>query len=264
MLLLEIGNAQYQAASAFKNDVTQDGLKGLMPIVATNEHFNTTIQHNGVFIQALVQGWLTGQLQENIEIIPEDDDIQNDIHSVFDYGNLAPDVILNNMIDIVTSIKDDNGFTGMYPNYDKRSDVNASFAPINQEGESDVDGTISRYTNLELPMYHLTGWWDIFIDGQINTYNKILANISEKNQRNQKLVIGPWTHPTIAQNEVGDLVFPPSVFDLNLVTSLDFANANFSDLVSGELVNWFRYLLNFNEDKFIGEPKILIRESQNW
>ena len=35
-----LGNTQYQAASSIKNDVSQDGLKGLVPIVATNEMFN--------------------------------------------------------------------------------------------------------------------------------------------------------------------------------------------------------------------------------
>ena len=61
--------------------------------------------------------------------------------------------------------------------------LNASFAPINSAGESDGAGTFSRYNNLEVPAYHLTGWWDIFIDGQIETYNKIMDNTSNKTRQ---------------------------------------------------------------------------------
>ncbi len=260
-----LGNNQYQAASAFAVDVTKDGLKGMLPIVATNEHFATTIQHNGVFRQALVQGWITGQMGHNTQVDTSDNDIQNNIHSLFDYGNISEEEVLKRALDMITSTKDKNGFTGMYPNHIGHADINASFAPVDAQGESDPEGEYSRYRNMELPMYHLTGWWDIFINGQIDTYNHIIKNTSPKTARNQKLVIGPWTHGTISTNIAGDLIFPPSVFDISLINALDFENLSLGSLLGGsELVDWFRYLLNYNAEHYIGEPKILIRESQKW
>ncbi len=260
-----LGNTQYQAASSFPVDVEKSGLKGLLPIVATNEHFNSTIQHNGVFRQSLVEGWIRGQLEHNTQNIPEDDDIQNNIHSLFDYGNITKEEVINKALDMITTVKDDNGVTGMYPNHIGQADLNASKAPVDAFGNSDPTGGSNRYSNLELPIYHLTGWWDIFIDGQIDTYKKIMANTSEKTQRNQKLVIGPWTHGTVTTNQAGDLIFPESVFDINLITSLDFENRSLGELLrGGELVDWFRYLLNYNQYHYIGEPKILIRESHKW
>lgn len=259
-----LGNTQYQAASSLKNNVNQDGLKGLIPIVATNEYFNSVIQHNGVFREALVGGWLSSQLNHNININPLDNDIQNSIHSIFDYGNMQPDTILKRGIDNIVSIKDENGFTGIYPNSLKRYDSDASIANVNSLGESDINGLNNRYSNMELPIYHLTGWWDIFIDGQIDTYNNIMKNTSAKTNRNQKLVIGPWTHGTIAQDTVSDLVFPSSVFDLNVINYTEALDSNFSKLLEGELIDWFRYLLNYDSSNYIGEPKILIPESNNW
>jgi len=258
-----LGNTQYQAASSIKNNTSQNGLKGLLPIVATNEYFNGVIQHNGVFRQALVQGWVSGQLMHNINTVSTDSSVQNSVHSVFDYGNLNSDTILKRAVDFITVMQDANGFASMYPNNLLRLNGDASFAPIDSLGESSINGQYSRYSNLELPIYHLTGWWDIFIDGQINTFNNIIANTSEDTKKNQKLVIGPWTHGTIAQDTVADMIYPQSVFDLKLVNSITPSNA-ISDLVDGELVDWFRYLLNYNSDNYIGEPKVMIPESSKW
>jgi predicted acyl esterase len=259
-----LGNTQYQAASSYKINVNQNGLKGLIPVVATNEHFNSVTQHNGVFRQALVQGWLTGQIEDNIDTIPSDNDIQNNVHSIFDYGNISGDTIIKRAIDFVTTIPDANGYSGMYPNNTKRVNVDAKYAPINNLGDSDPNGIYNRYSNLELPIYHLTGWWDIFIDGQIDTYNNVMENTSLSTRKNQKLVIGPWTHGTIGQDTVGDIIFPPSVFDLRVAAHSIGSNTNYSELVDGEVVSWLRYLLNYNPNHYIGEPKVLIPESNKW
>jgi predicted acyl esterase len=258
-----LGNTQYQAASTIQNDVSQDGLKGLIPIVATNEHFNSVMQHNGAFRQALVQGWMTGQLEDNIDTTQADSDIHDVIHTTYDYGGMSGDSVINIGVDFASSIKDSNGFTGMYPNSLIRAGVNASFAPINAQGESDPNGGISRYKNLELPIYHLTGWWDIFIDGQLETYNNIMDNTGLHTQKNQKIVIGPWTHRTIALDTVGDIVYPPSVFDVKVANRQELST-DFSELVDGDVVDWLRYLLNYDTSKYLGEPKVLIPESQTW
>lgn len=258
-----LGNSQYQAASAIQNDVTADGLKGLIPIVATNEHFHGVLQHNGVFRQALVQGWLTGQLQHNTDTIPSDTDIHNNVHSIFDYGGIPGVQVYEDAVDMITTVQDQNGFSGMYPNYARRWDADASQAFVDANGNSDPNGTISRYTNLELPMYHLTGWWDIFTDSQIDTYNHIMNNTSAATQSNQKLVIGPWTHATIGTDAVGDLVFPSNVTELSLAPDLSNLN-DLSAIFESEIVDWLRYLLNYDDNQYLGEPQVKIPESDNW
>lgn len=258
-----LGNSQYQAASAIKNDVSTDGLKGLIPIVATNEHFHGVLQHNGVFRQALVQGWLTGQLQHNTDTIPSDTDIQDSIHSIFDYGNIPGTQVYEDAVDMITTVQDPNGFSGMYPNYSRRWDADASQAFVDGNGNSDPNGAISRYTNLELPMYHLTGWWDIFIDSQLETYNQVMDNTTTSTQANQKIIIGPWTHATIGTTTVGDLNFPSNVTDLNLAPDLNNLN-DLAAIFDSEIVDWLRYLMNYDDNKLIGEPQVKIPESSNW
>lgn len=260
-----LGNTQYQAAASMKNNTDLDGLKGLIPIVATGEYFNSTVQHNGVFRRSLMAGWIEHQMKQVVNSDATDSDLQNSIHSNFDYGLLPAAQIIDQAIDQFSSIPDNNGFTAMYPNYHNRSDMDASFAPVNNLGDSDINGINSRYTNMELPVYHLTGWWDIFIDGQISTYNNIMSHTSSKTQSNQKIVIGPWTHGTIGRDTVTDQVFPASVFDLKIIGKMENVSLdNISELFEGEVVSWLRYLLNYNPKKYIGEPKVLIPESKNW
>lgn len=262
-----MGNSQYQAASAYSKPEEANDLKALVPIVATLEYFDGVVQHNGVFRQALITNWLTGQMEDVAVVNPNDDDMQNDVHSTFDFGNLTPEEIIQLSIDQFSTLPDVNGYTAMYPNYEQRCDMDGSYAPINELGESDPNGNISRYTNLEVPSYHLSGWWDIFVDGQIDTYNKIMANTSTETQELQKLVIGPWTHGTIGMDSVGDLRYPESVFDINILygdISDNTDNIRVDKIVASEVLSWLRDLLNYQEENYLGEPKVLIPESHDW
>ena len=262
-----MGNSQYQAAAAYQKNAHHNDLKTIVPIVATLEYFNGVIQQNGVFRQALIKNWLSSQIEDVAVIDPSDNDMQNNIHSTFDFGNLPPQEIIDLAIDQFCSLPDANGYSAMYPNYLLRTDLDASFAPINEIGESDANGTISRFRNIEVPAYHLTGWWDIFIDGQIDTYHKIMAETSETNQQNQKLVIGPWSHGTIGMDSVGDIRYPESVFNVNILygdISDNTDNIRVDKIVESEVLAWLRNQLNYQEENYLGEPKVLIPESHFW
>ncbi len=81
-----LGNSQYQLAAAAPIDTSAKGLKCLVPIVATNEHYNCTGYNNGVFRSMLTSGWVTGQLSDIQDSIGIDTDVQNNLHTPFDFG----------------------------------------------------------------------------------------------------------------------------------------------------------------------------------
>jgi predicted acyl esterase len=262
-----LGNSQYQAAAAYQKPEEANDLKAMVPIVATLEYFDGVVQQNGAFRQALINNWMIGQMEDVAIINPNDDDMQNNIHSTFDFGSLTPDEILSLAVDQFSTLPDENGFSAMYPNYLLRSDMDGSYAPVNANGESDLNGAFSRYENLEVPMYHLSGWWDIFTEGQIKTWQEIMNHTSDENQEFQKLVIGPWTHGTIGMDSVGDLRFPESVFDINILygdITNDPDNVRVDKIVESEVLSWLRDLLNYTEENYIAEPKVLIPESDIW
>jgi predicted acyl esterase len=262
-----MGNSQYQAVSTYKKEEVGNDLKTIIPIVATLEYFDGVVQQNGVFRQALIVNWLTNQMDDVNGENSEDNDMQNNVHSNFDFGGLSGDEIIDLAIDQFCSYPDENGFTAMYPNYQLRPDLDGSYAFINENGESSATGNSSRYSNMEVPAYHLTGWWDIFIDGQIDTYHKIMENTSTENRQMQKLVIGPWSHGTIGMDSVGDIRYPESVFDVNILygdISDNTDNIRVDKIVESEVLSWMRQHLNYQEENYLAEPKVLIPESNEW
>jgi predicted acyl esterase len=266
-----LGNVQYQLASARKIDPLGPGLKCLFPMVATNEHFRFTAFQNGVFRQELVSGWIRNQIIDLVsdDLSVLDASIFNNIHSPVDYGLNSKFDAAEKAIDYWVSFQPEDGPAGYYPNSVLRADMDASFAPVDAMGEGDLDGSFSRYGNIEVPIYHLTGWWDIFIDGQIETYNQLMKNLSDDfgNKSLQKLVIGPWAHQTMTMRSTGDRIYPDNVQDF--LFNLQDVELNLEDLPVGELFNsepmqWFRAHLNHNSWKNTGEPKIIIPESETW
>ncbi|MBM3453292.1 MAG: hypothetical protein FJX84_09155, partial [Bacteroidetes bacterium] len=153
-----LGYNQYQLAAARKIDPSQPGLKCMVPIVATQEFFRSTGYQNGVFADNLVNGWLKGQIFTGTDddLNEIDNDLDNNLHSATDYGLPNKFVAATNAIEHFSSVRYLNGPAGYYPNSIGRKDMDASRAPVNALGFGDSLGQFSRYTNMEVPAYHLT------------------------------------------------------------------------------------------------------------
>ena len=290
-----LGNTQLQLGLAHRITDSIPSLKCLMPIVATTEHYIATGYNNGVFRPGIVTGWLKGQIFNiiNDDLIPEDDSRQNSIHTSADY-NLPQTDTLNAVVKVYQPNKFDaatlsvDHFTvhrypkpdgtlstaGFYPNSAGRSDMDASAAPVNENGEA-VDPVTqkplpnlvyTRYNNLDVPVFHLSGWWDIFTEGQINTMSYTRDALQSPNKYMQKIAIGPWAHQTIAQLTTGDRTYPTNVNDITQIdlTNFSVSNLPLSAVLQSDLITWYRYNLNYNPQNFIGEPKFIIKESQEW
>lgn len=313
-----LGNTQYQASTAHKVDRNGPGLKALMPIVATLEHFKYTGYQNGVFRERIVTGWLKGQIFDvEDDLIPIDFDKQNNIHTSADY-DLPKDTPFDNRtktyqpnqfdastlaIDHFVLMRYPNSegnlsFPGYYPNSDGRGDMDGGHAPVDVNGEavmkgkvvngvvvdvpdSDPDGILgfgntprpnlnySRYRNADVAAYHLTGWWDIFTDGQIETWRlmkEAMHEIGSPNANLQKLIIGPWAHQTIGSTITGDMVYKDNVSE---ILGFDIGNEDLEDIaieniLESELIKWFRFSLNYNDYANIGLPKVRLPESHVW
>lgn len=256
-----LGNSQYQAVSDIP--FTQNNpVKCLMPIVASNEHYNTTLFHNGVYRNSLASGWIRGQMYSGINdsLNPYDPSLSNNIHSSTDYNYTDKAILSEDLLDWFVQNPINGNPSGAYPNSPNRIILDASTAPLNASAQNDLMGSVSRYKNLNTNIYHLTGWWDIFINGQIETFNRTRDN---NPSTLQKLIIGPWTHQTIGADSVGDVVYPSNVLDVIGVNIADFGDDYLNDstffnkLYDSEAFNWFRANLG-------GEPYFIIPESNDW
>jgi predicted acyl esterase len=264
---------QLQAAAAHRIDPTKPGMKSLFPIVGPLEFYKSTGYQNGVFREQLVTGWLRGQIADTRDDLMDiDNDLFNDIHTSFDYGTLDKFEAANKAIDHFSTVRYLNGSAGYYPNSIGRKDMDGSRAPVNEFGES-VDPVTqqplpnliySRYTNMEVPTFHVGGWWDIFVDGTFETFNLQRQHVSPLygNRDKIKVIMGPWAHQTIASTETGDMVYPKNVTDITKIDISSFdENINIADVAKSELLGWFRYTLNYNDLTNTGEPTIVIPKS---
>ena len=68
--------------------------------------------------------------------------------------------------------------------------------------------------HVDLPMFHVSSWYDIFLEGALNSYQAMRDRPPTAKARNgQKLLVGPWAHirpytaPT--SGDTGDIDFGP-------------------------------------------------------
>jgi putative CocE/NonD family hydrolase len=75
-----------------------------------------------------------------------------------------------------------------------------------------------RFAEVETPIVHLGGWFDLFLDSTLRCFQGIHTHgKTETCRATQRLVIGPWIHGPgqVGQRLVGDLDFGPgAAFDL--------------------------------------------------
>jgi putative CocE/NonD family hydrolase len=79
-----------------------------------------------------------------------------------------------------------------------------------------------QYSQIDVPMLHLAGWFDIFLEGTLRNFQGLQASARTARARKaQRLVIGPWTHGPSVHDEafarwVGEMDFgPQATFDYN-------------------------------------------------
>ena len=289
-----LGYNQYQAAAAHMIDPNEPGLKAIMPIVAPADFYKGVGYPNGVLRDRLVTGWLKGQIFSGTDddLIPIDNDMHNNIHSSADY-NLPQSIEVNSVvkefqqnkfdaanlaIDHFVSVQYEDPVSGVktcgyYPNFVGRSEIDVSRAVTNEAGEIDPNGQFNRFRNMEVPGYHLCGWWDIFVDSQTESWANMRRHLSTQkenrpgvtNRELQKLVLGPWAHQTIGSTTTGDRTYPENVNDLLGINFDDFSETNIpiDKALNSEVISWFRYNLNYHPDELIGEPKFVLPESNN-
>lgn len=257
-----LANTQYQAAAVKKIDTSKPGLKCMLPIVGSCEFYQSTGHQNGVFRERIIDGWLRGQVERYDYSTEPDNSVKNGIHSLSDFGPEVkfPKDAAEIAIDFWSS-----KYKAHYPNSGFRSVMDVSHAPLNEKGESDPNGKISRYTNIDVPIYNLTGWWDIFIDGQIQTWQNLVRYVSPEHKKYQKLVIGPWAHQTIGSRSTGDfrvlsdgtdLRYPEAVGSVIGATLDNVSVENAGSVANSEVVDWFR--------TWMGSPMIVLPPQKNW
>lgn len=257
-----LGNSQFQAALARPVDPDGAGLKCLFPTVACAEFSNSAGHPNGVFREALIDGWLRGQIESYPFVNDAPADLTDGVHSLRDFGPgfTSRAQVAEAAIDFWSAAGKATDPASAF-----RASMDASRAPLNEQGQPDPQGKVSRYRNMQVPVYHVTGWWDIFIDGQIETWQRSLAEARPELRGLHKLVIGPWAHQTIGNRSTGDMRlddqgrdrrYPENVLSI-VNADLDGLNLDqLGALLTSEPAQWFQ--------RHLGKPQIVLPPATEW
>ena len=100
---------------------------------------------------------------------------------------------------------------------------------------------------IDLPMFHVSSWYDIFLEGALNGYRALRDKAATAEaRRGQRLLVGPWAHirpytaPT--SGDTGDI---------------DFGAESRIELHE-HLLRWFDYWLKDIETGLMDEPPVLV------
>ncbi len=84
-----------------------------------------------------------------------------------------------------------------------------------QQGSSHPD-------KVEIPMLLVTGWWDHFPGGVLQTYQDLLREGGEATKKHSRLIIGPWDHMSVGKEKQGQLRFAEATQALPELTAMFF------------------------------------------
>jgi len=103
-----------------------------------------------------------------------------------------------------------------------------------------------RYDAVELPTFHIGGWYDCFIGETIRQYGAMRESAEARGARPPRLLIGPWTHGRFDQI-IGDL-------DFGVASSGSFLGGR-GDLTATHL-RWFDATLKGETAALDAEPPV--------
>ncbi len=118
--------------------------------------------------------------------------------------------------------------------------LNEHFRDWLENHHKDRFGLIGNFSKIDLPVHHRTGWYDRLI-GTTHMYSNMVNHApTEEARKNQRLLIGPWTHANEFPRETGELDFGPE------------AEADWVELASG----WFDHWLKGQQNGVMDGPPV--------
>jgi putative CocE/NonD family hydrolase len=115
------------------------------------------------------------------------------------------------------------------------------------------------FSKMDVPMFHLTGWYDGPMKGVLSNYAEAKAHApSERMRKGQKLVIGPWLHGSF-ERVIGDMDFGDK--------------ASWKDFgIVKMMMRWYDFWLKDIDTGILEEPEVQVfvmggnywRQAETW
>ena len=198
----------YSGATQYRNAISNPpNVKAMFVRESSADYSEEWVYRGGAFELGFNLGWAHRVTLSNLN------------HLVTDEKHEETEKML---IDIENNLDDWHNKTPLFPTQyfnglsDWYNDWLENPPPSDYWKEFDMS---DHFGNIDIPIYHLGGWFDVFLNGTLKFYQGVSKNgKSDKTKQNQRLIVGPWVHgPTNINNRfAGEFDFgPDAALDFN-------------------------------------------------
>jgi uncharacterized protein len=129
----------------------------------------------------------------------------------------------------------------------------------NPNGEvfsSKLFSPVSQYDQIQVPSYHIGGWYDMFNAGTLENFVGLGEKAATEQARQPKLLIGPWSH----------INYSSVIGDIDFGSRAQMAMMNGTTSMAVLAIRWFDYWLKGIENGIMDEPpvKIFVMGDNTW
>ncbi|CAH0196782.1 Cocaine esterase [Peribacillus sp. Bi96] len=161
-------------------------LVAIFPAMTLNDQRNGTVYRNGAFALGLFETWtlesilpdlLKRKFEKSVDMTSAVRELADSLNNIEDWYSYAP---INDWPPLKV-LEEDNFFF----EHLKR--------PIEDESYWQDSSIADKYDRLQLPAYHMGGWYDCFIGPTLENYVE-MNKVNDQSSNKQKLIVGPWGH----------------------------------------------------------------------
>lgn len=161
-------------------------LKTIVPITIGSQHYmNMMAYKGGAFKLGYLLFWITAFVAPDVAMrrVREGQTDQGEIMRIFESIDKVDEISRHLPLSTLPLLRE-NPVADFYFDWMKRETDDAQPAAIEE-----------HYSQIEVPAYNVSGWYDYFLDGTLKNFTRMQAEGATVEAREgQRLLIGPWDH----------------------------------------------------------------------
>lgn len=172
------------------------GLKAAFVQMAPSQFYEELIAEGGIYRHEVTTRWIYLINSSSSSKMLQQGKIDDETYyKILDANQEFPDLFFHTPLNSFPYLSDNPLFTSVFEHYIQDNYYNYYNIPTN-------------FSNINIPIYHLGGWYDTFLEGTLKSYQGLQQNGGNGAKGNQKLLMGPWTHQDFGPNGIdGDNSF---------------------------------------------------------
>ncbi|MEK4698976.1 CocE/NonD family hydrolase [Solibacillus sp. FSL R7-0668] len=166
------------------------GLEAAFVQMAPSQFFEEVIAEGGIYRHELATRWMYFiNANYSIKMLHQGKIDEDTYSKLLNANKDFPDLFFHTPLNSFPYLSDNPLYTSIFDHYI-------------QDNYYDYYDIPSNFSNIKIPIYHLGGWYDTFLEGTMKNYQGLQQNGGEGAKGNQKLLMGPWTHQDFGKNGI--------------------------------------------------------------